>query len=46
MLYEVITARVTPAIVRQVQAYAQDRQGVLIFAATVRHAQEVSYNFV
>lgn len=35
-------ARVTPAIVRQVQEYAQERQGVLIFAATVRHAQEVA----
>ncbi len=33
--------RVTPQIVRQVIDYAADRQGVMIFAATVLHAGEV-----
>lgn len=34
--------RVTPHIVRQIIEYAQDRQGVMIFAATVEHAREVT----
>ncbi|MGF1742388.1 DEAD/DEAH box helicase [Vibrio profundum] len=33
--------RATPQIIAQVLQYAQDRQGVMIFAATVRHAQEI-----
>jgi len=33
--------RATPQIVAQIQNYAQDRQGIMIFAATVRHAQEI-----
>ncbi|SHO56395.1 DEAD/DEAH box helicase [Vibrio quintilis] len=33
--------RVTPQIVQQVIRQAEDRQGVMIFAATVRHAQEI-----
>ena len=35
-------SRVTPHIVRQIIEYAQDRQGVMIFAATVEHAREVT----
>ena len=35
-------ARVTPQIVRQLIDYARDRQGVMIFAATVEHAREVT----
>jgi DNA repair protein RadD len=34
--------RVTPHIVRQIIDYAADRQGVMIFAATVEHAREVT----
>ncbi|WP_445400139.1 DEAD/DEAH box helicase [Zobellella sp. An-6] len=34
--------RVTPHIVAQIQDYAEPRQGVMIFAATVRHAAEVA----
>lgn len=34
--------RVTPRIVAQIVDYAADRQGVMIFAATVEHAREVS----
>lgn len=34
--------RVTPHIVRQIIEYAQERQGVMIFAATVEHAREVT----
>lgn len=34
--------RVTPHIVRQIIEYAQDRHGVMIFAATVEHAREVT----
>ena len=34
--------RVTPQIVRQILDYAEDRQGVMIFAATVEHATEVT----
>ncbi|MDF2152410.1 DEAD/DEAH box helicase [Vibrio sp. CAU 1672] len=33
--------RATPQIVEQVMQYAQGRQGVMVFAATVRHAQEI-----
>lgn len=33
--------RATPQIVQQIIDYAKDRKGVMIFAATVRHAQEV-----
>jgi DNA repair protein RadD len=33
--------RATPQIVRQILDYAQTRKGVMIFAATVRHAQEI-----
>ena len=33
--------RATPQIVQQIVEYAKDRKGVMIFAATVRHAQEV-----
>ncbi len=33
--------RATPQIVQQIIDYAADRKGVMIFAATVRHAQEV-----
>ena len=35
-------ARVTPQVVRQLIDYARDRQGVMIFAATVEHAREVT----
>ncbi|WMC09617.1 DEAD/DEAH box helicase [Oceanimonas pelagia] len=34
--------RVTPHVVEQIKDYAEDRQGVMIFAATVRHASEVA----
>ncbi|WP_375055499.1 DEAD/DEAH box helicase [Zobellella sp. DQSA1] len=34
--------RVTPHIVEQVRDYASDRVGIMIFAATVRHAAEVA----
>ncbi|SEM58757.1 ATP-dependent helicase IRC3 [Halomonas caseinilytica] len=33
--------RATPAIVAEVVAYAAERQGVMLFAATVAHAEEV-----
>ncbi|MBY6196527.1 DEAD/DEAH box helicase [Vibrio hangzhouensis] len=33
--------RATPQIVEQIIRYSQDKQGVMIFAATVRHAQEI-----
>ncbi|BDR18586.1 MULTISPECIES: DEAD/DEAH box helicase [Vibrio] len=33
--------RATPQIVEQIMQYARERQGVMIFAATVRHAQEI-----
>lgn len=33
--------RVTPQIIAQVQEFARDRQGVMIFAATSRHALEI-----
>ncbi|WP_201350196.1 DEAD/DEAH box helicase [Neptunomonas japonica] len=33
--------RVTQAIIQQVEQYAKNRQGVMIFAATVMHAQEI-----
>ena len=33
--------RVTQAIIEQVEEYAQSRQGVMIFAATVKHANEI-----
>jgi DNA repair protein RadD len=33
--------RVTPQIVQQILSVAKDKHGVMIFAATVRHAQEV-----
>nr|WP_284041529.1 DEAD/DEAH box helicase [Halomonas olivaria] len=33
--------RATPGIIRQVVEYAQNRQGVMIFAATVAHAEEI-----
>ena len=33
--------RATPGIIAQVVEYAADRQGVMIFAATVAHAEEV-----
>ncbi len=33
--------RATPQIVKQIVQYAETKQGVMIFAATVRHAQEV-----
>ncbi|CAH0526068.1 DEAD/DEAH box helicase [Vibrio hippocampi] len=33
--------RATPQIVEQIIRYSQDRQGIMIFAATVRHAQEI-----
>jgi len=33
--------RVTQAIINQVQELAEDRQGVMIFAATVEHAKEI-----
>ncbi|PSJ40214.1 ATP-dependent helicase [Zobellella endophytica] len=34
--------RVTPRVVEQIKDYAESRQGVMIFAATVRHAAEVA----
>lgn len=33
--------RVTPQIIQQVQQYAIDRQGVMLFASTSRHAREI-----
>lgn len=33
--------RATPQIVEQIIQYAKDRKGVMVFAATVRHAQEI-----
>ncbi|WP_229626765.1 DEAD/DEAH box helicase [Vibrio parahaemolyticus] len=33
--------RATPQIVEQIMQYARERKGVMIFAATVRHAQEI-----
>lgn len=33
--------RITPRIIRQVIEYAEDRKGVMIFAATVEHAREI-----
>lgn len=33
--------RVTPQIIRQVIEFSKDKQGVMIFAATTRHAQEI-----
>ncbi|MBF9000688.1 DEAD/DEAH box helicase [Vibrio nitrifigilis] len=33
--------RATPAIIEQVTEYAQDKQGVMIFASTVDHAKEI-----
>ncbi|EDL50619.1 helicase-related protein, partial [Vibrio mediterranei AK1] len=33
--------RATPQIVEQIKRYSEDKQGVMIFAATVRHAQEI-----
>ena len=33
--------RATPQIVRQIIQMSADRQGIMIFAATVRHAQEI-----
>jgi DNA repair protein RadD len=33
--------RATPQIVEQIIQYAKERHGVMIFAATVRHAQEI-----
>ncbi|MDF5459394.1 DEAD/DEAH box helicase [Vibrio parahaemolyticus] len=33
--------RTTPQIVEQIIQYARERKGVMIFAATVRHAQEI-----
>ncbi len=33
--------RATPQIVEQIVQYASERHGVMIFAATVRHAQEI-----
>ncbi|WP_116472595.1 DEAD/DEAH box helicase [Zobellella maritima] len=34
--------RVTPHIVRQIEEYAVGREGVMLFAATVRHAEEIA----
>lgn len=34
--------RVTPQIIRQIQDYGVDRKGVMIFAATVEHATEIT----
>ena len=34
--------RVTPHIVQQIQDYAAERLGVMVFASTVRHASEVA----
>lgn len=33
--------RATPQIIEQVVTHAKDRQGVMIFAATVKHAEEI-----
>lgn len=33
--------RATPKIVNQIKQFAQNRQGVMIFAATIKHAQEI-----
>ncbi|WP_434528524.1 DEAD/DEAH box helicase [Vibrio sp. K4] len=33
--------RATPQIVEQIIQYARERKGVMVFAATVRHAQEI-----
>ncbi|WP_094752022.1 DEAD/DEAH box helicase [Psychromonas sp. CD1] len=33
--------RVTPQIIKQVIQYSEDRKGVMIFASTVAHAQEI-----
>lgn len=33
--------RVTPQIIRQVIEFSENKQGVMIFAATTRHAQEI-----
>ncbi len=33
--------RITPHIIQQIVEFAQDRKGVMIFAATVEHAKEV-----
>lgn len=33
--------RVTPHIIRQIEEYAANRSGVMIFAATVEHAREI-----
>lgn len=33
--------RATPQIVEQIIQYAEERKGVMVFAATVRHAQEI-----
>lgn len=33
--------RITPHIIQQIVEFAQERQGVMIFAATVEHAKEV-----
>ncbi|EMR35392.1 DEAD/DEAH box helicase [Vibrio harveyi] len=33
--------RATPQIVEQITQYAKERKGVMVFAATVRHAQEI-----
>ncbi len=33
--------RATPQIVQQIMQHSSDKQGIMIFAATVRHAQEV-----
>lgn len=35
------SGRATPEIIKSVIAHAQDRQGVMIFASTVKHAQEI-----
>ncbi len=37
----VASSRATPGIIAQVVEYAADRQGVMIFAATVAHAEEI-----
>ena len=36
------SSRVTPSIVQDIQERAADRRGVMIFCASVRHAQEVA----
>lgn len=33
--------RITPHIIQQIVTFAEDRQGVMIFAATVEHAREI-----